>query len=299
MTNQPENQLTLQLAPVLSAMRAVSTVTRKERLRILREEGPGALGSAVFGDTLLDPVRDDALAQAEKDLMEWASHGYRMTGIRDSAYPAFLQEAEVAPPILYSIGDLVTDDLGVSVIGSRDAGPADLDNAARVARELVGHGLTVVSGLAAGIDAAAHTAALEEGGRTVAVMGTGLDHTYPAQNRELRSRIEETGLVLSQFEPPQSGAKWAFPLRNAVMSGYSTATVIVVAGEKSGTRHQAQAAVEQGRTLVLTPTVAARTTWGRRYVDGGAAQVAHSPGEVAALVLQNPRKDMNDNRNNS
>jgi len=115
-------------------------------------------------------------------------------------------------------------------------------------------------------------------------MGTGLNHTYPAANRPLRQRIEQTGLVVSQFLPEQTGSRASFPMRNAVMSGYGRATIVVGASEKSGTRHQAKAAVGHSRGLILTPQVATQTSWGRDYVDSGLAEVARGPEDAVDLV---------------
>lgn len=141
--------------------------------------------------------------------------------------------------MLFSVGRLDPADNGISVVGSRNASPGQLQVARDIATALIHRGIT----LAAGIDTAAHTAALAAGGRTVTVMGTGLGHTYPAANRQLRQHIESTGRAVSQFFPDQTGSRASFPMRNAVMSGYGRATIVVGASEKSGTRHQAKAAV--------------------------------------------------------
>src|SRR5581483_252563 len=112
-----------------------------------------------------------------------------------------------------------------------------------------------ISGLAAGIDTAAHTAALESGGRTVAVIGTGITRCYPAANIELQEAIAHSGLVLSQFWPESSASKASFPMRNATMSAYGRATIVVEASEQSGARIQARLAVAHGRPVVLMNSV--------------------------------------------
>jgi DNA processing protein len=138
--------------------------------------------------------------------------------------------------------------------------------AADIARALVARKMTVVSGLARGIDTAAHRAALDAGGRTVAVIGTGIGRAYPAENHALQDEIASRGLVLSQFWPDASPDKRSFPMRNATMSGYGLATVVVEAGEKSGARIQARVAVEHGRQVILTDRVVARNTWARELL---------------------------------
>ncbi|MGP6174098.1 DNA-processing protein DprA [Corynebacterium sp. A21] len=272
------------LIGVIAAVRAKSSLSQSARVSILISEGVDAVLEDIFGHTLIHPERDAALDMAAADLARWREQGYQVTSILDADYPEHLAGVHEAPALLFSQGSLLPADNGVSVVGSRNASPGQLQAAGQIATELARRNLTVVSGLATGIDTAAHAAALAAGGRTVAVMGTGLDHTYPAGNHALRHRIESTGLVVSQFFPDQTGSRASFPMRNAVMSGYGRATIVVGATEKSGTRHQAKAAVGHSRGLVLTPQVATQTSWGRDYVAAGLAQVAHGPEEAVDIV---------------
>lgn len=269
---------------VIAAVRAKSALSQPARVALLISEGVDALLEEVFGNTLIHPERDIALTAAAADLASWRAGGYQVTSILDTDYPEYLAGVHEAPALLFSQGHLHPTDNGVSVVGSRNASVGQLKAAEQIATELVRRNLTVVSGLAAGIDTAAHTAALAAGGRTVAVMGTGLDHTYPAGNQELRDHIAHTGLVISQFFPEQAGSRASFPMRNAVMSGYGRATIVVGASEKSGTRHQGKAAVGHSRGLILTPQVATQTSWGRDYVAAGLAQVARGPEHAVDLV---------------
>lgn len=272
------------LTGVLAAIRATSSLSQPARVDILLAQGVGALLEEVFGHTLIHPERDTALSQATQDLRTWRTQGYRVTSILDPSYPQYLAGVHEAPAVLFTVGKLNPADNAVSVVGSRTASPGQLQTARDIATALVHRGLTVVSGLATGVDTAAHTAALAAKGRTVAVMGTGLAHTYPAANRGLRERIEATGLALSQFFPHQTGSKASFPMRNAVMSGYGRATIVVGASEKSGTRHQAKAAVGHSRGLILTPQIATQTSWGRDYVQAGLAQVARGPEDAVEIA---------------
>lgn len=273
------------LVGVIAAVRAQAPLSQPARVDILLTQGLDALMEEVFGNTLIHPERDAALTQASSDLQVWRGNGYQVTSILDASYPHHLAGVHEAPAVLFSVGDLRPADTGVSVVGSRNASPGQLQAARDIAAALSSRGLTVVSGLAAGVDGAAHAAALAAGGRTVAVMGTGLDHTYPATHRQLRTQIERTGLVVSQFFPHETGSRASFPMRNAVMSGYGRATIVVGASEKSGTRHQAKAAVGHSRGLILTPQVATQTTWGRDYIDRGLAQVAHSPAHAVDIAV--------------
>ena len=139
----------------------------------------------------------------------------------------------------------------MSIVGSRKASADGLRRAAKLAAMLVDHGTVVVSGLAEGIDAAAHTTAIERGGKTIAVLGTPLDKCFPAKNRDLQDRIMREHLAVTQFAPGQNPGARAFPMRNRTMALLSDATVIVEAGEKSGTIHQGWEALRLGRTLFI------------------------------------------------
>ena len=241
------------------------------------------LGSAVdvwhdkTADALLpDPSLSAEFDQAMLDVKEWANAGWHMVGILDDAYPARLREIHQAPPFLFAAGTLLPDDRAIAVVGSRKASPRSLDIASSIAAALANEHVTVLSGLAAGIDAAAHTAALEAGGRTVAIIGTGIAKQYPAVNRALQAEIERRGLVLSQFWPDAPPQKHNFLMRNAVMSGYGRATVVVEAGEQSGARAQARMAVEHGRPVILTDHVVAANEWAKSLVERPGVSVAGS-----------------------
>lgn len=167
-------------------------------------------------------------------------------------------ERKNAPEKLYLEGDpsLISDGLRVSVVGSRNASSDGIRRAAVVTKALVARHIIVVSGLAAGIDTVAHTTAIEEGGRTIAVLGTPLDKAYPAENRSLLETIKRDHLAVSQFEIGYPTQPKNFPMRNRTMALLSDATIIVEAGEKSGTLHQGWEALRLGRLVFLLASVA-------------------------------------------
>lgn len=178
-------------------------------------------------DMLCGAAGDELLDQARRDIDTWANAGYGIVSVLSDRYPTRVREVHEAPALLYYQGALLSDDDGVCVVGSRQAGPVSLQAAADVAHRLADRGLTVIAGLAAGIDTAAHQGALDVGGRTVAVMGTGLDRTYPAENTALRNHIATSGgLILTQFEPGAKTTRASFPMRNAIMSGYGLTTFV-------------------------------------------------------------------------
>ena len=169
------------------------------------------------------------------------------------------------------------------MIGTRRPSPAGLERASAVAEHLVGCGFTVASGLAAGIDAAAHTAALARGGRTIAVIGTGLRRSYPPQNAALQRRIANEGAVISQFWPDAPPTRTSFPQRNAVMSGIALATIVIEASHTSGARTQARHALAHGRPVLLMDSLLEQH-WARELAARPGTWVIRSPEEVPALA---------------
>lgn len=225
-------------------------------------------------------ARDSALASAIAEVSEWRKADFTFLTFRDEDYPAQLREVHQSPPVLFTRGTLVPNEKAVSVVGSRKASEMAISTAAEIAKGLTRCGLTVLSGLAEGIDTAAHTSALKNNGRTVAVIGTGICKYFPSFNRALQDRIADEGLLISQFWPDAGGSKSSFPLRNATMSAYGIATIIVEASERSGTRIQARSAVAHGRPVILMDSVARGTNWGRSLQDQPGVYVAKTAQEA-------------------
>lgn len=225
-----------------------------------------------------------AAADAISDVKEWESEGLQFLTVLDDAYPHGVREIHQAPPFLFARGAVLPGDQGVSVVGSRGASDEGLKRTVSLAAALVDRGLTVVSGLAAGVDVTAHRTALQRGGRTVAVIGTGIRNSYPAANRAVQEEIAQRGLLLSQFWPDAPPQKHTFLMRNATMSGYGMATIVVEAGETSGARAQARMAVEHGRPVILTDMVVDATKWGMAMVGRPGVYVATSTDDAMAAV---------------
>ncbi|MGF1660985.1 MAG: DNA-processing protein DprA [Kineosporiaceae bacterium] len=239
---------------------------------------------ALQQDLLADGDWQVTREAARADLEHWRRQGWRVVSILDAAFPERVRAIHEVPPLLFYAGHLRAQDRGVAVVGSRNASPRGVDMSRSVAAELAARGLTVVSGLARGIDGAAHEAALDAGARTVAFIGTGLDRSYPSEHAALQQRIADTGVVLSQFWPGSPPRREHFPQRNALMSGYSYATVVVEAGEHSGARIQARMAVAHGRPVILSTLVVERTQWGPTLVGRPDVHTASSLEEVLRLV---------------
>lgn len=232
------------------------------------------------------PEAEAALEGAEADLVTWRRDGLRFISVLDKEFPQRLLDIVETPPFLIAQGAVRAEDQGLSVVGSRKASPRGIEMATNVAKYLVRKGLTVISGLAAGIDAAAHRAALGAGGRTVAFIGTGSLRPYPAENRDLHTAIIESGngLVLSQFWPDAPPRKQNFLMRNALMSGYGLATIVVEAGETSGARAQARMAVEHGRPVILSDLVVERNEWAQALMQRSGVYVVSGWREIGPIV---------------
>ena len=183
-------------------------------------------------------------------------------------------EAKNAPEKLFVEGDtsLLTEGQRVAIVGSRKASPEGMARARSLTKALVEHGITVVSGLAEGIDTVAHETAIEMGGKTIAVLGTPLSKAYPARNKDLLDIIKRDHLAVSQFPEGYPPKRDSFPRRNRTMALICDATVVVEAGENSGTRHQGWEAIRLGRLVFILQSVAqnADLTWPKEMIDHGA-----------------------------
>ncbi|MCO6056115.1 DNA-processing protein DprA [Pseudomonas sp. MOB-449] len=260
-------------------MPSISPAELEARLRLhhLPELGParfrrliGAFGSASAAlsapasawrslglpEASADPRRSPEIRDAAGHALAWLEQpGHQLLCWDDPAYPALLTELVNAPPLLYVAGDAsLLERPQLAMVGSRRASAAGLDTARAFARSLAGGGFVITSGLALGIDGAAHLGALEAGGQTVAVLGTGLERLYPNRHRGLAARIvEEGGALVSELplgSPPQPAN---FPRRNRIISGLSLGVLVVEASPSSGSLITARLAAEQGREVYAIP----------------------------------------------
>lgn len=196
----------------------------------------------------------ELLRQRAKDELELlAAQGCLAIAYSDERYPPLLRQITDPPPILYLAGcpDLLQTDM-IAVVGSRAASTYGRRIAYSLARTL-SHSLTIVSGLALGIDTEAHTGTLSENGRTIAVLGCGLDVVYPYQNRRLYERIRETGLLVSEYPLGTTPEGFRFPARNRIIAGLSLGVLVVEAARKSGSLITAQLALDSGREVFAVP----------------------------------------------
>lgn len=192
--------------------------------------------------------------QVDADLEWLETTGASVLLIKDADYPALLREIPDPPPVLFVMGDAeVLGRKQLAVVGSRNPTPAGREIARDFARHLAANGLVITSGLALGIDGASHEGALEAGGLTLAVVGTGLDRVYPAQHRDLAHRIAQNGALVSEFALGTPPAASNFPRRNRLISGMSMGVLVVEAALRSGSLTTARLAAEQGREVFAVP----------------------------------------------
>mgnify|MGYP000911016881 CR=1 FL=1 len=196
---------------------------------------------------------DDCRRFAEDECRRIEQAGVRLLTFLDADYPRRLFEIGDPPPLLYLRGSIPVWDPSVAVVGARRATREGLKNAERLSSELSAAGITVVSGLARGIDTAAHRGALNAGGSTVAVLGCGVDVDYPPENRLLAEQICEQGCIISEFPLGTQPLAEHFPRRNRIISGLSRGVLVVEAVEKSGSLITARYALDQGREVLAVP----------------------------------------------
>lgn len=209
---------------------------------------------AVAGDRA-DLLFDFDPAESVDRSMAWAAQpGQHIVTLADAEYPKALLEIADPPCLLYVRGNPgLLEKRGLAVVGSRNATPQGVQTAENFAKALAGKGLAIISGLALGIDAAAHRGALAAGGETIAVIGTGADRLYPARNRELALAIAEHGAIVSEFPLGTPAIAANFPRRNRIISGLSRGVLVVEAALESGSLITARLAAEQGREVFAIP----------------------------------------------
>lgn len=233
------------------------------RRRLLEHaQGPAAAlagGASAWREAGLDAAQRAALSGPEDAVDDWrrwlaGAPARHVIGWHDPDYPLLLKRMQAPPLALFVEGDPCRLwHAGVAVVGSRAPTAGGRDNAALFARRFALDGLSVVSGLASGIDAAAHSAALDAGGDTVAVLGSGIDMPYPRSNLRLHARIVEAGTVVSEYAPGTPARREQFPSRNRIVAGLALGTLVVEAAQRSGALITARLAADAGREVFAIP----------------------------------------------
>lgn len=239
----------------IGAVRMQALINHFDDLESAWKAAPADLAAAGLSLKLIERI---VQARENIDLEKvWArieSQGIKILTWEDAAYPQRLKEIEQPPPVLYIRGDYLPDDLfAVAIVGTRRVTAYGRQITEELASYLASNGITVVSGLARGVDAIAHQGALKTGGRTIGVLGSGVDKIYPPEHRQMADRMMEQGAIVSDYAPGTPPDASNFPPRNRIISGLSLAVVVVEAGETSGALITAEFAAEQGREVFAVP----------------------------------------------
>jgi DNA processing protein len=265
---------------LLERFKTPDAVFRAPMKELLKIEG---LGRKVAGEIQKGPP--ERAVQRELSLLKGV--GGKIVTLKDNDYPMRLKDIYDPPALLYVRGELRREDeLAVAIVGSRKTSPYGRWITERIGQDLARHGVTVVSGMARGIDSVAHKGALQGGGRTIAVLGCGVDVIYPSENRNLFYQIIEHGAILSEFpmgSPPEGGH---FPKRNRIISGLSIGAVIVQASAESGSLITAGYALEQGREVFAVPgNVGAEGSRGTNQLIKDGAKMVESSEDILEEIL--------------
>lgn len=209
----------------------------------------------IVSDAIAEKISAGPVVASTEAALEWLQTDQNhLITLADPNYPKALLEISDPPPLLYAKGHIHwLNTQGIAVVGSRNSSPQGEKNAEDFSQALANHGYTIVSGMALGIDGAAHRGALKANGATIAVVGTGLDIVYPAKHRELAHQIAERGLIVSEFALGTPSRAQNFPRRNRIISGLSIGCLVVEANIQSGSLITARLAAEQGREVFAIP----------------------------------------------
>jgi DNA processing protein len=246
-----------------------------------------------LGEKVAQEIRKGPLEKAvKKELHLLREIGGRVITLKDEEYPKRLRDIYDPPALLYVRGELKKEDeLAVSIVGSRKTTPYGRWFTEKVSQELARYGVTIVSGMARGIDSLAHWGAISGGGRTIAVLGCGVDVIYPSENRNLFAKIIDHGAILSEFpigSPPEGGH---FPRRNRIISGLSIGVVVAQASEKSGSLITAGYALEQGREVFAVPgNVGTESSRGTHRLIKEGAKLVESSEDILEEILPQWRR---------
>ena len=285
--------LALRMTPGLGTRKAgqLIDIFRSPRaiLRASRSELEAAGLSAAVAQSLASGCAfEDAASQQEK----LAETGAALVPVTDARYPPLLLDIYDPPPLLFVRGRIeLLDTLMIAVVGTRRPTPYGTTAAARLSRDLAEAGLTIVSGMARGIDTSAHRAALEAGGDTIAVFGCGIDQVYPAENRKLAEELASRGLVISEFPMGAPPYPQNFPVRNRIISGMSAGVLVVEGSEYSGSAITAKLAAEQNREVFAVPgNITQKTSWGPNLLIKQGAKLVQEWNDVVVELKPELRR---------
>ncbi len=290
----------LTLVPGIGSLTQARLTAACPDISMVFQLGARELASLQVPAEACEALRARRYRPAAEEIVEWClREGCRLLVRGRPGYPRLLEEIFDPPLVLYARGDVaVLEQPCVAVVGTRRPTPYGLQMAEGLAYDLGARGITVVSGLARGIDAAAHRGCLSAGGRTAAVLGSGIDVIYPPEHYRMSREIESRGAMLSEFAPGTSPAPQNFPVRNRIISGLSLGTLVIEAGEYSGSLITARLAMEQNREVFALPgNLTSPQSFGPNFLIKQGAKLVQSwrdivdefPAELRYRLLQDDR----------
>ncbi len=289
--------LAIRVTPGLGTRTAVQLIERfrtpQAILRAPRSEIEAAGVSAGLARSIHSGCAFDEAVTQQQKLVE---AGAVLIPLTDPRYPARLREIFDPPPMLFARGrvDLLAS-LMLGIVGTRRPTVYGTQAATRLAKDLAVAGLTIASGMARGIDSAAHKAVLEVGGKTVAVFGCGVDQIYPAENRKLAEQLAQSGLIVSEFPMGMPAFPQNFPVRNRVISGMSVGVLVVEGGEYSGSAITAKLAAEQNREVFAVPgNITSKMSWGPNLLIKQGAKLVQEWNDVVVELKPQDRRWLSD-----
>jgi len=301
--NSPIDWIALTFVAGIGSRTAAMLIERFGSPSACFEASPSMLESAGIRRESIDALKTgDVREQAAHQLRMLEEIGGEVITLIDNRYPRLLRETFDPPIVLYATGD-ITRALAqpvIAIVGSRHCSTYGRNVAEMLARELAERGITIVSGLARGIDSAAHQGALDGRGLTVAVMGTGLDSIYPKENKKLAARIVESGALLTEFTLQSPPLPQHFPFRNRVISGIALGVLVVEGAERSGSLITARMAMEQGRDVFAVPgNITSAKSFGPNTLIKDGAKLVQTwrdvveelPFEIKAAILSSERPE--------
>jgi len=284
--------LALRMTPGLGTRTAVDLIRRfKTPQRIFQTSTSELEAAGVAAGTARSITSGCAFEDAVTQQQKMIICKNELVPLTDPRYSAHLKEIYDPPPMLFARGRVeLLGRLGVAVVGTRRPSPYGIAAATRLAGDLANAGLVIVSGMARGIDSAAHKAALDSGGDTIAVFGCGVDELYPAENRKLSEQIAERGLVLSDFPMGTPPSPQNFPMRNRIVSGLSLGVLVVEGGQYSGSAITAKLAADQSREVFAIPgNITSKVSWGPNLLIKQGAKLVQEWNDVVVELKPEDR----------
>jgi DNA processing protein len=289
--------LALRMVPGLGTRKAVQLIeifrTPQAVFRASKSELESAGISPAVAQSIASGCAFEDAADQHKKL---EAFGASLVSMNDPAYPPRLREIFDPPAVLFARGRIeLLQTLMIGIVGTRRPTAYGTAAAAKLAKDLATAGLTIASGMARGIDTAAHKAVLETEGDTIAVFGCGVDEVYPAENRKLRDQITERGLTLSEFPMGTPAYPQNFPVRNRIISGMSAGVLVIEGGEYSGSSITAKLAIEQGREVFAVPgNITSKMSWGPNLLIKQGAKLVQEWNDVAVELKPEERRKLVD-----